>query len=77
MSDDVTAQTAGAEEFMAATRVLINELVWDVMDPAADGLSDGDKVYTLTSSIPDGVRLDDVKVYFAAAVLMLAEERSR
>jgi hypothetical protein len=76
MSDDVTAQTAGAEEFVGMSRILIGELAGQVRDPRAAGLTDWEVVRDLTSVIPADVTVLDLKLYLSVAVLMLAEERS-
>lgn len=72
-----TKPTSGPEEFVESVRTLINDLAVDIMMPEVEGMSDGARAVVLASSIPEDVRLEDVKVYFAFAVLMLAQERAK
>ena len=72
-----TKPTSGPEDFVESCRTLINDLAEDVMMPEVVGMSDGAKAVVLASAIPEEVRLEDVKAYFAFAVLMLAQERAK
>lgn len=65
------------DRYMASTRMLVNDLAMDVASLRAEELTDWERVFTLASAIPEDVRADDVKMYFAVAVLMLTEARAK